>query len=137
MTAPDLEPLLLAAYREEAALYAQAVALAGQAVPATDAAEPPWLPAVLDLLARIDKIEQRIAEAKVQWQRHARTPGNALQETLAEVARQVETLGTLIGAATRAVEARRAALAPQLEGLARFSQGQQAYVRAQRRPPAR
>lgn len=137
MTAADLEMTLLSAYRDEAGLYAQAVVLAVQAVPAGDVVEPPWLPNVLDLLARVGAIEQHIAGTKAEWRRLGHVPSNELQVILAEVARHIETLSAVIGNATRAVEARRDALAPQLEGLSRFSQGQQAYARAQRRPTVR
>jgi hypothetical protein len=129
-----LEAALCAAYREEAELYAKALACcrheASAEQPATGA--DLWLPHVVAILAQVTPIEHRIATVKEQWQRQGRPTGAELRSCLARVAELLGPLAATVNRTVEVLEADRLKMVPQIEQIARLRRMQQAYNRAGR-----
>jgi hypothetical protein len=118
--APSPEAALCAAYREQAALYRQAAALAEQ---------DGLLDAVWALVAEAAAIEERIGPAKESWTRRGDKPGPELRAVLADVAQRIGHLTRRLGEAEREALARQRELVPQLDALIRARAMRAAYNR--------
>lgn len=117
-----LESLLCAGYREEEALYAQALVLAEQH------AEERWVGTILELFERVADVERRLAPVRDQLP-VASPRGPALGACLDRVAGLIRALQEKVDRATQRIEQRRQALQPELDGLVRLQRMRQAYGR--------
>ena len=130
-SADRIEANLCVAYREEAELYEQALALSPQP---DDGGIDGRLPALTGLLDRIAAIESRVAPDRDQWQRAGRLPGPELAGCLARIAELLRGLSAVVEQAISHVQTQRDQMMPQVEGLARLSRMQQAYHRVSQGP---
>lgn len=128
-----IEPLLVQAYRDEAALYTQALPVAealGAAEPQAEALESP-LAHLQMLLSEVAVIEARIALAKQTWLKAERQPGPELAGAINRVAELIQRLLAPIQRAEREATAQKQRLAPELDALVRGRQMLRAYGMSQ------
>jgi hypothetical protein len=127
--AADVEPLLYAAYQEEADLYGRALAAVTDVPAALQRGEntEARLQQMLELLQQIGTVESRIAPIKGRCQGSGWKPGPQLDQALAQVRRLIERLMACIQEAERCARQRKHQLEPELDALIRGSQMQRAY----------
>ena len=121
----DLETILCAAYRDQAELYARALACCSADNLGQHA--DGWLPQLVKILSQVATIEGRIATVKEQWRRQGRSPGAELRTCLARVSDLLQPLAATINRSIETLEANRSTMIPQLEQVARLRRMQQAY----------
>ena len=92
-TPRSAETLLLAAYREQAAYYASALAAAEQLRSEQGGDDPERLPpAIVGFLDKIAAVDARVAETKAWWLRTGQKPGPELRGGIDEVTRLIDRL---------------------------------------------
>jgi hypothetical protein len=121
----DLDAILCAAYRDQAELYARALACCSAENLGQHA--DGWLPQLGKILSQVATIEGQIATVKVEWHRQGRSPGAELRTCLARVAELLRLLAATINRSIETLEANRSTMIPQLEQVARLRRMQQAY----------
>ncbi len=125
----QLEAMLSDGYREEIALYTQALALCEGHAAAAPLQVDSWLPTLMALLEQVAAVESRIATAKADWQRLGQAPGRMLAGYLGQLAALLPALGAAVERVIAAVQARRDQIPLELDALARSSRVRQAYQR--------
>lgn len=125
----QLEAALCAAYREESALYTQALRLAEGLLGemSREGGIDATLGRIDGLLQGVAAVEQRIAGVKQKWHELTRTPGPELQAMLAEVASLIKRLAGHTEAAEQAATAHKNRLMAELDRSARTSLMRRAY----------
>jgi hypothetical protein len=128
---PPLAPeaVLCATYREQAACYRRAVALA-ESLPALirsgdDHAAP--VSRILALLADVVASEERGRAVKEQWVRAGIPPGAELRATLTELTHLIEQLACSLARAEQEATACRQCLGPEIDTLIRGRAMRRAY----------
>jgi hypothetical protein len=129
-----LEATLCAAYRDQADLYAKALACCTHELSTVKPGQHAhdWLPQLVQILDRVAVIERQLATVKEEWQRQNRPAGPALRTCLARVADLLRPLAAVIDRTIESLEADRNKLIPQIEQVARLRRMQQAYDRTSR-----
>jgi len=131
-TSRSAETLLLAAYREQAAHYANALRCAEELNLEQSGGDPGRMPpAILCFLDKIAAVDARVAETKSWWMRTGQKPGSELRAALDEVTRLIDSLAGYVREAERTAAASRQALTPELDAAARGVQMRRAYGGAQ------
>jgi hypothetical protein len=124
------ETTLCTAYRAEAALYAQALAVCKSATDTAVAPGESWLPRLVELLDAVAALEAGIAAAKADWQRQGRPTGPELKGCLADVAELLRELSAVVNRVIGRMQADRLQMIPQIEQFTRLRRMQRAYERA-------
>jgi hypothetical protein len=126
--ASEIESALAAAYEAQAADYQQALQLADGLLSNWDQADQPrTLEQVAALVERTAGTGARAAELRRQWQTHGQAPGPRLTAALQAAARYLENLAARIDSLQSLATATRDRLLPEITGLVRGRQMQQAY----------
>jgi hypothetical protein len=125
---------LAAAYREEVALYREALALASAHANPGTTGDDDWPLRLNEILRGVQAVETRIAAAKKRWQAEPKGPdagAAAVDAAVAEVAEAIAALQGAIGAVIGRVEKRREALMPEMAAFVRTDRVRQAYRRTE------
>jgi hypothetical protein len=125
----DVDPLLCAAYREEADLYREALA-AVEGLPAAlqgGGNTQARLQKMLGLLQQIGTIEKRLVPVKARCRGKAWKRSAELVEVIAQIEKMIGRLMTGIQEAQQIARRRKSELEPELDALIRGSQMQRAY----------
>lgn len=125
-----VESTLCTAYRAEAELYAQALAVCESSSGSDGAPVENWLPRLVELLDAVATLEAGISASKAEWQRQGRPAGPQLKGCLAHVSDLLRALSAVVNRVIAALHADRLQMIPQIEQFTRVRRMQQAYERA-------